>query len=161
MKRTTLLIGVLLAPPIGLLLALPPVSATEVCREGHVISGRIAHVRDADTIDVADRPIRLQGIVAPDLSEPDGVDASVVVSLLSGSMIGPAICYLTGTRSHGRCVARCVITVDLAETMVSLGVARDCPSYSGGRYADAESFAHAMLPPGSIAESYKLPDACR
>jgi hypothetical protein len=44
--------------------------------------------------------------------------------------------------------------------MVSLGFARDCPTYSGGRYATAESSAHAMLPPGSIARAYELPDYC-
>ena len=107
---------------IGLSVALVPAAfASEECKAGRLISGRIEHVRDAHTIQVGGVPIRLQGIVAPNLSEPNGVDASVVVSLLSSSMIGPAICYLTGSRTRDRCVAQCVISVDLAKSMVNLG----------------------------------------
>jgi micrococcal nuclease len=163
MKPGTLLIGLSLVLPCAVAAARAETAGeakAEACREGRVISGPIEHVRDADVIRVGRIPIRLQGIVAPDLTEPNGIDASVIVSLLSGSMMGPAICYLTGKRARGRCVARCVITVDLAKAMVSLGLARDCPAYSGGRYADAESSALAMLPSGSIARSYELPAGC-
>jgi micrococcal nuclease len=164
MKLGTLLIGLSLVPPCataGSRAETAPAAKADECRKGHVISGPIEHVRDADIIRVGDVPIRLQGIVTPGLTEPNGIDAAVVVSLLSGSMIGPAICHLTGGQARGgRCIARCVITVDLAKAMVSLGLARDCPPYSGGRYATAESAAHAMLPPSSIARAYELPDCC-
>jgi micrococcal nuclease len=67
---------------------------------------------------------------------------------------------LKGERTHDRCVARCYLDgVDISATMVRAGVARDCPRFSGGRYAEAERRATANG--ATIGGIYSLPGYCR
>ncbi|MGH6916038.1 MAG: thermonuclease family protein, partial [Geminicoccales bacterium] len=69
-------------------------------------------------------------------------------------------CELDGSRTHDRCAGVCYLEgQDIADAMVSAGLARDCPRYSGGRYAVIE--AHAAAAGATIAESYELPGYCR
>lgn len=56
-----------------------------------------------------------------------------------------AICYLEGA--------------DISEELVRLGLARDCPRYSGGRYEQAEP--QAAEQGMTIGETCKLPGYCR
>ena len=48
---------------------------------------------------------------------------------------------------------------DIAEALVSAGLARDCLRYSGGRYARIE--VQAAADGATIQESYRLPGYCR
>ena len=63
------------------------------------------------------------------------------------------VCDLTRERTHGRRVGWCYRDgQDVAEALIRAGLARDCPRYSAGRYAAAETAAAASLP---------LPGYCR
>ena len=109
------------------------------------IGGPVSHVRDGDTLVVAGTAIRLQGLDAPELREPGGADAARLLrSLVAGRRLR---CTLDGTRSFDRRVGICSTDgQDLAALLVAAGVARDCPRYSGGRYAPLETAAARMLP---------------
>jgi len=121
------------------------------------LSGPVTHVRDGDTIEVAGVPVRLQGLHAAELSEPGGHDAKrFMAALVRGR---DAACKLTGERNRDRMIGVCFVEhragfVDLGEAMVAAGMARDCPRFSGGRYAEAEAEA-------GRAWSTPLPGYCR
>lgn len=69
-------------------------------------------------------------------------------------------CEFTGERSHDRCVGICHVSgSDIAAELVRAGVARDCPRFSGRRYADEEM--EAAQDGATIAETYRLPGYCR
>jgi micrococcal nuclease len=132
-------------------------AASALCARGpHV--GAVTHVRDGDTIGVAGLPIRLQGLAAPELSEPGGPEAARAMWMLLHGQ--EARCELTGEHSHDRCVGVCSVSgSDIAAELVRAGVARDCPRFSGGRYADEEM--EAAQDGATIAETYRLPGYCR
>ena len=51
---------------------------------------------------------------------------------------------LDGSRTYDRCAGICYVGgKDVAAELVRQGLARDCPRYSGGRYAAAERQAAA------------------
>ncbi len=131
-----------------LLLVAPPARAQDA------IVGSVTHVRDGDTIEVEGIAIRLQGIAAPERGDPLGRRATAAMkALVAGRRI---LCRPDGSRSWDRIVARCFLAGrDIGEIMVRLGLARDCPRYSGGRYAAAERAADRP-----IAEVYPLPSYC-
>jgi micrococcal nuclease len=57
------------------------------------------------------------------------------------------VCDLTQERTHGRRVGWCYRDGrDVAAELIGAGLARDCPRYSGGRYASAEQPAARDLP---------------
>ena len=69
-------------------------------------------------------------------------------------------CRLDGGRTHDRCAGNCDLNgTDVAAELVRAGLARDCPRYSGGRYAAAERQAAGRG--ATIAETYRLPGYCR
>lgn len=113
------------------------------------ISG-IGGVKDGDGVMIGGVEIRLQGIAAPE-------DASTA---LSGLVMGkPVTCYLDGTTARGRPVGVCHVDgVDVGEVMVRNGFARDCPRYSGGRYADAENLV--VKSGRDLSANYPLPRYC-
>ena len=89
------------------------------------------HVIDGDTIVVSGIHVRLKGVAAPEVTH-------------FGNTV---ICDLTQERTHGRRVGRCYRGgKDIAEALIAAGLARDCPRYSGGRYAAAEVPASLELP---------------
>lgn len=69
-------------------------------------------------------------------------------------------CELNGTSTYDRCVAICFLDgVDVGERLIREGHARDCPRYSGGRYAADEEAAAASG--ATIQATYRLPTYCR
>ena len=134
--------------------------AADRCERGP-IAGPVTHVRDGDTIEVDGLPIRLQGLAAPELNEPGGEEAARAMWMLLHSQ--DVRCELTGERNHrnhDRCIGVCFLDgADVAAELVRAGVARDCPRFSGGRYADAERAA--ARDGAGIAEAYRLPGYCR
>jgi endonuclease YncB( thermonuclease family) len=122
------------------------------------IVGRVTEVRDGDTIEVDGRPIRLQGLAAPELRQPLGREASRFLRRLTlGRQVS---CEPDGTRTYDRAVAVCRLDGrDLAAILVARGLARDCRRYSLGRYAAAEQAARQAG--AAITRLYRLPGYCR
>jgi micrococcal nuclease len=145
-------------PFLGLaaaLLVAPPADAAK-CPRGS-LTGEVTHVRDGDTIVVGRMPIRLNGLAAPEGDEPGGAAATqAMLELVQGRTLR---CELDGERTHDRCVGVCYLEgEDIGEVMVHRGVARDCPRFSQGRYAEAER--HAAAGGATIGASYSLPSYC-
>jgi hypothetical protein len=68
----------------------------------------------------------------------------------------PPRCELDGERTHDRCAGACYLDgADISEVLVHRGLARDCPRYSQGRYAEAELQAAAAG--AKIGDDYLLP----
>ncbi|MEO1090584.1 MAG: thermonuclease family protein [Pseudomonadota bacterium] len=115
------------------------------------VEGR-ARVIDGDTLEVAGERIRIEGLHAPELTEPAGeVARAFVEQLVRDETVR---CVSDGQRSYRRLVARCFVhgSEDVAAALVSAGLGRDCTRYSGGRYAGLETSAGRALP---------LPSYCR
>lgn len=121
------------------------------------LQGVVDRVRDGDTLELLGRAIRLQGVAAPELRDPLGAEARAALQHL---VLGRTIaCAPDGTRTHGRIVAVCSVDGrDLGAALVAAGLARDCPRFSGGRYAALEQAAAARGAP--IARVYPLPAYC-
>lgn len=102
--------------------------------------------------------IRLQGLAAPESDALGGPEATAAMRrMVDGRTVR---CELDGERTYDRCVGICYLgELDIAEELVRMGLARDCPRFSGGRYADAERAAE--VDGASIRESYLLPGYCR
>ena len=81
-------------------------SPTEQERGQNVLNGVITHVRDGDTIEVAQIPIRLAALDCPEVGSIAGDLAKSVAQEFLGSQ---AICFLTGAKSYDRFVAYCEV----------------------------------------------------
>lgn len=113
---------------------------------GERIQGTVTHVRDVDTIEVSGRPIRLNGLDGPELDEKGG---RVAKRWLTRKVLHkPVSCELTGEKTYDRWVGTCYTTGgdDLGVLAVKEGFARDCPRYSGGKYARYETPESRRLP---------------
>jgi len=122
---------------------------------------------DGDTFVTEDGVrVRVWGIAAPELGTPlgDAVrDAMNEVLALWKEEFGDLAlaCRIAGV-SYGRIVAQCSYRhggtdglVDLGAVIVGLGLARDCPAYSGGVYArfeKPEAVRSMELPPYCVEE---------
>lgn len=105
-----------------------------------------ARVRDGDTVVVAGQPVRLMGVAAPELSEPGGSASKATMRAITHGRV--VACELTGARTYDRRVGICYIDGrDIGAEIIARGHARDCPRYSGGRYAALE-INHALPLPG-------------
>ncbi|WP_425405865.1 thermonuclease family protein [Hwanghaeella sp.] len=120
------------------------------------IAGTVTHVRDGDTIEVEGVPIRLNGLSAPERGEPFGKASSDFMRAL---VLGKAVrCELNGERTHDRLVGVCYLDgADISALIIREGLARDCPRYSGGKYAADERQAKRR----GLHDSYRLPSYCR
>ena len=135
MAKTRMSVNLLLfAFIIGLSAMTFSVSHSE---EPTLLSGTVTKVRDGDTIEVGKIPIRLQGLSAPELKEPLGLEAKAFMrDLVFGKRVR---CELNGDKTHDRFVGICFLEQkDIAEEIIAQGLARDCPRYSSGRYAQYE-----------------------
>ena len=116
------------------LLAGSPAEAAS-CPTGSLMAV-VTFVRDGDTIEVGGMPIRLGGLAAPEADEPGGDQAAAAMNELV--LDREVRCDLDGERTYDRCVAVCYLDgVDIAATMVSQGLARDCERFSGPTAATA------------------------
>lgn len=122
------------------------------------IEGATTVVRDGDTIELGDLPIRLQGVAAPELDSRLGGTAGEAMRVM---VLGKQVrCELDGSRTHERCVGICYLGgQDIGEELIRAGLARDCPRFSEGRYAEAEDAAAADG--AAIRAVYSLPGYCR
>ena len=97
-------------------------------------------------------------LAAPEWDEPGGTEArEAMIAPVHGRTVR---CELDGSRTYDRCAGVCYLEGrDIAESVVSAGLARDCPRYSGGRYAVIE--AQAAAGGATIRKDYPLPGYCR
>ena len=109
------------------------------------LSGTVAHVRDGDTIEVGDVPIRLNGVAAPELDEPRGREArQFMVRLVAGRTVR---CDLNGERSYDRVIGVCHLDgQDIGAAIIGAGLARDCPRFSKGKYDEFNTAESKQLP---------------
>ena len=114
-------------------------------REARQIAGTVTHVRDGDTIEVNGMAVRLNGLHAPELHERGGSAARTwMVEHTRGQQV---VCVLNGDRTHDRWVGTCRNKDgDLAAQLIAAGLGRDCPRWSGGRYARLETAAAKWMP---------------
>lgn len=114
------------------------------------LDGRLVHVRDADTIEVATSrgriAIRLNGVDAPELNERGGRAGRDWMQRTYGG--APLRCVLNGDRTYDRWVGVCYDRngTDIGAAVIAAGLARDCPRYSGGRYRPFETDASRTIP---------------
>jgi hypothetical protein len=134
--------------------SLPAEAAT--CPSGN-LSDVVTQVWDGSTIKVGSVPIQLQGLAAPKAVEPGGERAAVAMEKL---VLGREVrCELKREQRQGRCVGVCYLNgKDIAMTIVRQGLARDCPRFSGRRYAQAEY--QASVDGATIQQTYRLPVYC-
>lgn len=109
------------------------------------LTGTVNHVRDGDTIVVAGIPVRLQGLHAPEGDEVGGAEAT---EFMANLVLGEELeCDLTSEQSYDRLVGVCFLSgKDIAAELIAAGLGRDCPRYSGGRYAAIDRRPDMPLP---------------
>ena len=71
-----------------------------------VLTGTVTHVRDGDTIEVNNVPIRLAALDCPERGTRDGDYASLIAKQFQGLQ---ATCELTGAKTYDRLVGYCSI----------------------------------------------------
>ena len=94
---------------------------------------------DGDTIKLNGTALRIYGLDAEELTEPNGFRAKDwMTAILRNTTY--VKCYLTGQTSYNRQISVCYNDKgqDLAMLMVRDGYALDCARYSGGRYREYE-----------------------
>ncbi|MDH3739628.1 MAG: thermonuclease family protein [Alphaproteobacteria bacterium] len=118
--------------------------------QDETLTGSVTRVRDGKTIEVADAPIRLNGVAAPALEEPFGREAQAFLTRL---VFGRTVtCELNGQRTLNRAIGVCYLDgQDIAASIIAAGLARDCARHSGGQYDEFNTTASKRLP---------LPDYC-
>jgi micrococcal nuclease len=123
-----------------------------MANEQAVLTGAVTHVRDGDTIEIAEVPIRLNGVSAPELDEPLGKQSKKFMrELVEGRVVR---CELNGQKTYDRFVGTCYLDgKDIGISVIGAGLALDCPRYSSGRYAEFEQAAARDL--------ITLPKYCR
>ena len=81
--------------------------------------------------------MRLHGIDAEELNEPNGLKAKAMMQFIIGS--NQVTCNLNGGKSYERYVGTCYVKgIDLGIAMVAAGYALDCAHYSHGVYRQFE-----------------------
>ena len=83
-----------------------PQNSPRLTSDKKVLSGTITHVRDGDTIELNNIPIRLAALDCPEKGTKKGDYASRVAKQFKGLK---AICELTGAKTYDRLVGYCSI----------------------------------------------------
>ena len=87
-----------------------------------IIEGKITHVRDGDTLEIENIPIRLAALDCPENNTPAGRYATKIAKQFEGSQ---ALCELTGAKSYDRFVGYCSINgEDYGEILISQSACR-------------------------------------
>ena len=71
-----------------------------------VLTGKVTHIRDGDTIEVNNVPIRLSALDCPERGTQKGDNAARIAQQFLGSQ---ATCELTGAKTYDRLVGYCEI----------------------------------------------------
>ena len=126
-------------------------ATTSAVADPTILTGKVTHVRDGDTIEVGKTPIRLSGVSAPELKEPLGPQSK---QFMRDLVLGKRVrCELIGKKTYDRFVGTCFLgDRDIGRAIIRSGLALDCPRFSGGRYAGEETAA--------ARSAIKLPRHC-
>ena len=81
-------------------------AATSAYSDQTVLTGTVTHVRDGDTIEVNNVPIRLAALDCPERGTRDGDYASMLAKQFQGLQ---ATCELTGAKTYDRLVGYCEV----------------------------------------------------
>jgi micrococcal nuclease len=116
------------------------------------LRGTVSHVRDGDTIEVENIPIRLIGVSAPELNEPLGnLSKTYMQKLVLHKFV---YCELNGEKTFDRFVGICKLdNKDIGISVIEAGLAIDCPRYSNGMYSKYETV--------KARRAIKLPKYCK
>lgn len=99
------------------------------------LTGPVTHVRDGDTIEVAGKPVRLQGLNCNERGTALGEAASTTMSRLVAS--GQVTCELSGETTYDREAGTCFLPSgeDLASILIRRGICGRCARHDPeGRY---------------------------
>jgi len=115
------------------------------------ISGTVTQVGQGGAFEIDGQAVRLTGVYIPVDEELWGERAS---GFLGGFLRGNVItCRLDEQMSQDGSFQTCYLNGhDIGLILVQVGLARDCPRYSGGRYAEAER---------DHVDEFPLPDYCK
>ena len=92
-----------------------------------IIEGKITHVRDGDTLEIENIPVRLAALDCPENNTPEGRYATKIAKQFEGSQ---ALCALTGAKSYDRFVGYCSINgKDYGEILISQSACRVWKKY--------------------------------
>ena len=87
-----------------------------------IIEGKITYVRDGDTLEIENIPVRLAALDCPENNTPEGRYATKIAKQFEGSQ---ASCELTGAKSYDRFVGYCSINgEDYGEILISHSACR-------------------------------------
>ena len=87
-----------------------------------IIEGKITYVRDGDTLEIENIPVRLAALDCPENNTPEGRYATKIAKQFEGSQ---ASCELTGAKSYDRFVGYCSINgEDYGEILISQSACR-------------------------------------
>ena len=114
------------------------------------------NIVDADTIDIGNDRVRLDGISADEKGKPTYNSCKREVSSIIRKS-SEVICYMSGEMTYNREVGECFVEnngvqEDLNRLIVESGCARDCRRYSGGYYKKFET---------KVSKQLDLPNYCR
>ena len=92
---------------------------------------------DGDTLRFGRQYVRLWGVDAEELSEPNGPRARTILrDIVDGRQVK---CKVVTIDNYGRHVGRCTVgPIDINREVVARGGALDCKRYSGGAFASVE-----------------------
>ena len=92
-----------------------------------VLTGTVTHVRDGDTIEVNNVPIRLAALDCPERGTRDGDYASMIAKQFQGLQ---ATCEFTGAKTYDRLVGYCEINgADFGRYMMENSACRAWEKY--------------------------------
>ncbi len=106
------------------------------------LEGSVTKVRDGDTIEVGQIPIRLQGLTCDELGTRKGQDArNFLEQTIAGEQV---ICNLNGQSSYDRLIGRCRVVgkKDIGQHLIEKGHCGRCNRYDEeGTYKQAQTKA--------------------
>ena len=91
---------------LAFLMTLSSPAISKETKKPTVLSGKVTHVRDGDTIEVNGIPIRLSALDCPERGTQKGDTAARIAQQFLGSQ---ATCELTGAKTYDRLVGYCEI----------------------------------------------------
>lgn len=126
----------------------PEVGAPNASDNPEILAGN-ASIRDADTIEIHGRAIRLSGFDSPEKGSRCGrvnvyaAGANALQEFLGQKTV---TCHMTGKMNGDREIGTCEVDgVDLGDFVVGKGWGRDWPKFSQCAYADEEAAAREAL----------------